>query len=291
MITSQPRPVMLIHDMWLHADALARWVGFLGARQRAAVTPGWPGEQATVSDTWDHTTSSGRLPAVGLVDLIDHFTEVARSFDRPPVIVGHGFGALVAEVLLARGEAWAVAAIEPAVLRGVQPLSWSQLVAGTLVMGAGIRRTQWTALDRRQFRLMFGTASTADSAAGLHRRWSIPAPVGPLVDAALGLVELTGELSAARVPRQRHLVVTGGGDRLAPRGTVRSNLGSTALHPSSLHRVGGRGHSLAVGEGWLEIAHVVTAWLEEIDPPSRPALVNASQLAVHQKTSALAHAS
>ncbi|AWS45628.1 hypothetical protein DKM19_34315 [Streptosporangium sp. 'caverna'] len=74
---------MLIHDRWLHDEAMARWVRLLGEHGRVAVAPGRPGEQQSVSETWEHVRSCRRPPVIELVDLVDHFAAVARLSCRP----------------------------------------------------------------------------------------------------------------------------------------------------------------------------------------------------------------
>ncbi|MDP9840986.1 hypothetical protein [Streptosporangium lutulentum] len=80
---SQARPVMPTHDRWLHDEEMARWVRLLGEQGRVAVAPGRPGEQQSVSETWEHVRSCRRPPVIGPVHLMDHFAAVARLFRRP----------------------------------------------------------------------------------------------------------------------------------------------------------------------------------------------------------------
>ena len=229
---------------------------------------------------------------------------------RSPVVVGHGVGALVAEILLARDEIWAAAAIEPTVLRGAMPLSWRQLVAGTIVLGPGFvtsgavgrpvagpgpRRVRWTALAPAQFQLLFGTAGLG-RAVEAHGRWSIPSPAGPLIDAATGGGEFRPELDRAPAPRGRHLVVAFDPDRLTPRGLVRTNLGSHDSRPA-VRRITGRGQSLFLDHTWVDVAHSVVSWLNDVDPHPHPRTRRAAQktltgpqLVVHNSGTALEHA-
>lgn len=261
------RPVLVIHDMWLHAGLLDPWIHLLGDHGRVASAPGWPGEHPAVSDTHVELDPGKRRPVVGLIDLVDHYSAVARSCPQAPVVVGHGLGALVAEVLLARGHAWAAAAVEPAVLRGVMPLSWRQLVAGSLLVRAGAVRSQWTSLTRQQFQLVFG-ATDAGPAAEVHRRWATPSPAGPLLDAATGDDRLRSELDRASVPRRRHLVITCDPDRLTPPGLIRTNLVASGSRPL-VRRITGRSASLFLDQGWVDVAQAVVSWLNDIDAPSK----------------------
>ena len=62
---------------------------------------------------------------VGLDDVIDHFEQIVRGLDRPPIIMGHSFGGSVAMVLLDRGVGAAGVAIDPGPVKGVLNLPYS----------------------------------------------------------------------------------------------------------------------------------------------------------------------
>ncbi len=269
--------MLLIHDLWLHADALSGWTGILAEHGRVAIAPGWPGEQDTVSETWSQVRS-GRRPPAGLLDLVDHFAALAGTFAVKPVAIGHGFGGLVAEVLLSRGEVWGAAAIDPAVLRGALPFAWPQLVALASALDAGSSRGRWVRLSQHRFRRLYGSGLTAGDVAASHRRWSIPAPVGPVIDVATDAGHLHAELARPADRPRHHLVVNRRPEpHRAPRaGPVQPQ--HRRPHVPAVRRVEGRRHSLAVGDGWLDVARPVLAWLDDVDPPRpttphRPAAV------------------
>ena len=52
-----------------------------------------------------------------------------------PIVVGHSFGGLIAQELLANGYATAAVAIDPAPIKGVKVLPFSQLRSGFPVLG------------------------------------------------------------------------------------------------------------------------------------------------------------
>jgi hypothetical protein len=151
---------------------------------------------------------------------------------------------------------------------------------------------RWTALVPAQFQLLFGTAGLG-RVAEAHGRWSIPSPAGPLIDAATGGGEFRPELDRARAPRGRHLVVAFDPDRLTPRGLVRTNLGSHNSRPA-VRRITGRGPSLFLDHTWVDVAHSVVSWLNDVDPHPHPRTrrvaqktLTGPQLVVHNYGTAL----
>src|SRR6267154_4668375 len=55
----------------------------------------------------------------GLKDVVDHYEQIIRELETPPVIIGHGFGGLVTQILLDRGWGAAGVAIASAPPKGV----------------------------------------------------------------------------------------------------------------------------------------------------------------------------
>ena len=74
----------------------------------------------TEDETWqvDRANASGLTP---------HYAAIAGSLSAKPVIIGHSFGGLLAQILAGRGLAEACVAIDPAPFRGVLPLPISAL--------------------------------------------------------------------------------------------------------------------------------------------------------------------
>jgi pimeloyl-ACP methyl ester carboxylesterase len=267
--------------MWLHATSFAPWVELLAVHGRPAFAPGWPGEPSTVAEARKPSAAAD----VGLVDLVEHFGQVARALPRRPVVVGHGFGGLIAELLLARGDTWAAVSIEPAVVRGPMPMSWPQLAAASLFLDKTARSSRsgslW--LTAAQFRLVFGTALNGSTSQHLHRSWCVPAPARPLAEAATGALS---DLTDPPLPtHRRHLVLTGDSDRLAPAPLVRTNLPGTNDARPAVRRLPGRGHTLVIDPGWADVAYAVLTWLNDVDPLTTTAGPNERH---HQEAAAVA---
>src|SRR6267154_4548057 len=57
--------------------------------------------------------------SLGLDDVVDHYEQIIRELETPPVIIGHGFGGLVTQILLDRGWGATGVAIASAPPKGV----------------------------------------------------------------------------------------------------------------------------------------------------------------------------
>jgi len=82
------------------------------------------------------------LNGLGLAEIVAHYEGIVRGLDRPPVLIGHSFGGLVAELLLDRGLGAAGVAISPAPVKGVLRLPPAMLRATFPVLRSPANRSR-----------------------------------------------------------------------------------------------------------------------------------------------------
>jgi non-heme chloroperoxidase len=120
-------PTVFIHGLWLLPSSWDRWAQVFESAGFTALTPGWPDDPETV----DEANADPEVFAKKSVgDVADHFEDVIRKLDKTPVVIGHSFGGLLAQILAGRGISAATVAIDPAPFRGVLPLPISALQVG-----------------------------------------------------------------------------------------------------------------------------------------------------------------
>lgn len=111
-------PVVFIHGLWLLASSWDRWAAVFEEAGYAPLTPGWPDDPQSVEEArGTPQTFAGK----GVVRVASHFAAVIDRLDQKPVIVGHSFGGLIAQILAGRGLSLATVAVDPAPFRGVLP--------------------------------------------------------------------------------------------------------------------------------------------------------------------------
>src|SRR3954447_10628155 len=134
---SDGTPVVFVHGLWLLPSSWDRWAELFENAGYVALTPGWPDDPETVEEANAHPeVFAGKT--VGQV--ADHFAEVIGMLDRKPVIIGHSFGGLLAQILAGRGLSAATVSISPAPFRGVLPLPISALRASAPVLTNPLNR-------------------------------------------------------------------------------------------------------------------------------------------------------
>jgi pimeloyl-ACP methyl ester carboxylesterase len=225
--------------------------------------PGWPGTPDSVDAA---RKSPESVAGKGINDVVDHYTKIISDLPAKPIVIGHSFGGLIAQRLLTGGAAVAAVAIEPAPIKGVVFLPPSALRVASIVLRNPANRNRAISLTAEQFRYGFANAVSADEAAELYERWTIPSPGKPLFEAATAnfVRHSPAKVDTRKADRGPLLVTAGGKDHTIPaaisRATVRLYGKSHAV--TDLRQFPDRGHSLTVDSGWREVADACLTWLK-----------------------------
>jgi pimeloyl-ACP methyl ester carboxylesterase len=181
------------------------------------------------------------------------------------VVIGHSFGGLIAQELLANGFAAAAVAIDPAPIKGVKILPFSQLRSGLPVLGNPANKKRTVALTANEFRYAFGNAISEDESNALFEQWTIPGPGRPLFeDATANFVKGSPAAIDTHVAdRGPLLLITGTEDHTVPRSVTAAVAKLYAGGPSvtDYREFEGRGHSLTMDAGWRDVATASLDWL------------------------------
>jgi pimeloyl-ACP methyl ester carboxylesterase len=260
---TKPNPIIFIHGLWIHATAWQPWLDLFENNGYVVSAPGWPGERPTVAQTRENPDG---MNDVGIQHMIDHYAEMIRARGGiKPLVVGHSFGGLIAQELLAEGLVAAAVAVDPAPIKGVKALPLAQLRSAFPVLGNPANRHRTVSLTAKQFHYAFGNTLSEEESNALHEAWTIPGAGKPLFEDAGANFS---RHSAAKVDthladRGPLLLTSGTEDHVVPLKVTKEVAAMYSKSPAEtdFHVFEGRGHSLTIDGGWKDVAGVVLEWL------------------------------
>ena len=253
---------MFIHGLWLLPSSWQPWVQAFEEAGLAALTPTWPDDPETIAEARANPeVFAGKT--VGKV--ADHVAEVIGRLDAKPVVIGHSFGGLLAQITAGRGLSAATVAIDPAPFRGVLPLPISALRSAMPVLVNPANRKRAVTLTFEQFRYGWANAVPEAEAHQLYDDFHVAAPGAPLFQAALANVN---PFTEAKVPdhgdRGPLLLISGGADHTVPWAITNASFKRQHRRYSvtEITEVPNRGHSLTIDSGWREVADTALTFVK-----------------------------
>src|SRR5262245_16810317 len=171
----------------------------------------------------------------------------------------------MAEILAGRGLAKVSVAISPAPFRGVLPLPFSALKSGAPVLRNPGNRNRAIPLTYEQFRYAFANAVDEDEAKKLYDGFSVPGPGEPLFQAAAANLNPWTEAKVDTKNPQRGplLIISSDSDHTVPWSIANASYERQSENPgvTEIAKMPGRGHSLTIDHGWLEVAEEAIAFV------------------------------
>src|SRR3954452_10691221 len=257
------QPVVFVHGLWLLPSSWDRWAEVFQEAGLTPLSPGWPDDPETVADAnADPEVFAGK--SVGQV--ADHFEAIIRSLDREPAVVGHSFGGLLTQILAGRGCSKVSVAIDPAPFRGVLPLPFSALKAGSPVLGNPVNRNRAVPLTFEQFRYSFANAVAEEEAKELFETYAVPAPGKPLFQAAAANLNpwTEAKVDTKNPERGPLLVISGEKDHTVPWSIATASYKKQQRNEgvTEIEEIPNRGHSLTIDNGWREVADIALKFVQ-----------------------------
>jgi non-heme chloroperoxidase len=258
----EKKTIVFIHGLWIHASSWRPWMDFFNQQGYNTLNPAWPGDSATVAECRDNPKPIANR---GVTEVADSYAKVIASLPEPPIVIGHSFGGLIAQVLLGRGIAAAGIALDPAPMKGVWQLPFSALRASFPVLANPFNLRKAVSLTFNQFKYGFANALPEEEAKQLYDSLTIPAPARPLFQAAFATIAGSQtKVNTANTSRGPLLITGGEKDHIAPPILGKASAkkyNSSVITEFKLFE--GRGHSLASDHGWKEVAEYSLAWLNK----------------------------
>ena len=261
-MSADSQPILLIHGMWMTPRSWDSWVDHYADRGYRAIAPGWPG----VRDPEETRRDPSALKGLGIKTVVDHYDQIIRGLDRPPIIIGHSFGGLFTQLLLDRGLGAAGVALSTAAPKGVLKLPLSTLRSAWPALGNPANLKKETPLTQKQFHWCFTNALNDQESDAVYQRYYIPGSARPFFQAGLANFNPNAKtkVNYRNPERAPLLLATGTLDRICPPSVNESNFKKQKKAPSVTEHREYPGRSHWPGQdGWEELADDFLNWTVE----------------------------
>ena len=213
--------IVLIPGLWMTALSWENWIKHYSDKGYSVIAANWPGMEGGVEQV---RRDPGSFASLGLKDVVDHYEQIIRELETPPIIIGFGFGGLVAQILLDRGWGAAGAAIASAPVKGIARLPLSVLKLAFSVIGKS-HSSKTASLTAEQFHRAFTNSLTETESLDAFQRYVVPAPYRVLLQTAFAnfISDSAATVNFRNDTRAPLLLLAGGKDRIVPRSIVKAN--------------------------------------------------------------------
>jgi len=256
-------PVVFIHGLWLLPSSWDRWAAKFEEAGYAPLAPSWPDDPDTVEQARANPQAfAGKT--VGMV--AGHLGDVIGRLEKRPVVVGHSFGGLIAQLVAGRGLSSATVAIDPAPFRGILPLPLPALRSVMPVLRNPANRGRAVTLTLDQFKYGWANALSDEEAREIYETFHVAAPGAPIFQAATANLNPGSELKVDTKTAERGplLITSGEVDHAVPRAYAHGAFKKQQANPgvTEFEEIPNRGHSLTIDSGWPEVAELSLTFLK-----------------------------
>jgi pimeloyl-ACP methyl ester carboxylesterase len=214
--------IVLINGLWISALSWELWVQHYTDKGYRVIAMDWPGMEGGIEQLRRDPSS---FAALGLTEVVDHYEQIIRELETPPIIIGYGFGGLVTQILLDRGWGAAGVAIASAPLKGIARLPLSMLKLAFSVLGNSFNSHETTSLTPKQFHRAFTNSLTETESLDAFERYVVPGSNRVLLQTAFAnfISDSAATVNFRNDTRAPLLLLAGGKDRVTPSSLIKAN--------------------------------------------------------------------
>jgi pimeloyl-ACP methyl ester carboxylesterase len=260
------RTLVFVHGGWVTPACWDPFTSYFEARGYRCLAPPWPGKDRSVEAIRNDPSP---LAGLGIREIVDHYEQMIREFDEPPILIGHSFGGLVVQVLLDRGLGAAGIAIDSAPPKGIFAFEPTTMLAlgRILLIPFGWRKVvRWTYTE---FRYAFVHTMPETEARATWDTQIVPDSGRPFFQSAFSMLDRASPASVdfANPERAPLLFIAGEADRAMPSAIVRRTYRAHQASPvrTDFRSIPGRTHWLIAQDGWEEVAQTCGDWIESLE--------------------------
>ena len=257
--------IVLIHGLWMTPRSWEHWVERYTGMGYKVLTPAYPGLGVEVEAL---RADPSPIEALTVPATVESLETLIGELDRPPIVMGHSFGGVLAQILLDHGLGAAGVAIDSVPAEGIKVIPPSQIRASFPVLKNPANRHRAVGFTPEQFHYAFTNTMSEEESAAAYERYHVPAPGafvwgGVLANFTPGHQDTYVDFK--NEDRAPLLFIAGGEDNIMPPSVNESNANhyrrSSAI--TDFREFPGRSHFTVGQDGWEEVADYALDWARE----------------------------
>jgi pimeloyl-ACP methyl ester carboxylesterase len=272
-MTAKKRSVVLINGLWMTPLIWEDWVKHYSDMGYHVLAPSWPRMDRPIEDI---RANPAILNGLGVDEIVEHYEKIIKGLKEPPIIMGHSFGGLFAQILADRALGSAVVAIASAPVKGMLILPFSTAGASFPALGNPFTSNRAAPLTPEQFQYVFGSLLGREESGRAYGRYAVPGPDHALFQA--GFANFNPHASTLvdfhNNDRSPLLLIAGGKDHVSPASVIRRNfhLHRESAAVTEFKEYAQHSHFILGEKGWEQVADYALSWAEQALQPERAAI-------------------
>ncbi len=258
-------PLLFVHGAWLSSQSWENYEQYFGERGFDVSAPEWPRKHGDVAELRESAAESAGL---GVAEIVDHYEELIRKLEQPPVLIGHSYGGLFVELLLDRGLGRAGVALSPAPPKGILSLPLKTLKSGAPALAHPSKWHGVVTLTLEEFTFSFVNTFTPEDASAAYERYAVPETGQIFYEAGFANFHLhpPTEVHFKNGDRAPLLIVGADEDQTVPASLAKAQAKKYERSPAKTDYLefAGRPHFHMIAPDWQEVAEAIDAWLDGV---------------------------
>jgi pimeloyl-ACP methyl ester carboxylesterase len=254
--------IVLVHGLWMTPRSWEHWKSYYEQKGFRVLTPAYPGFEIEVEQLRENPDIIANLT---VPETVEHLADIIDALDTPPIIMGHSFGGVISQLLLARGLGAAGVVIDSAPTEGVRVNPLSQVKSLFPALKNPANRHRAVGFTQDEFHYAFTNTLSREDSDAAWQRYAIAAPgnwvwaYGLIANFKPGHQETWLDYTADRAPL---LFIGGEKDHIMPPAVNKSNAKHYEKSPAitEYHEFAGRDHWTCAAPGWEAVADYALDW-------------------------------
>jgi len=251
--------IVLIPGLWMTALCWEQWVKHYSGKGYCVVARSWPGMEGDIEQLRRDPSSFASL---GITKVVDHYEQIIRELDTPPLIIGNGFGGLAAQILLDRGWGAAGVAIASSPIKGILQRPTISMVGA--ILGDALKDRKVTSLTAAQFHRRYANTLSESESRAAFERYVVPGPTRMLLQTAFAnfVPQAATSVNFRNNTRAALLLVAAGEDLITPPSLVKANfdLYRQSKAETDYKEFPDKSHFIIGEKDWDKVADYVLGW-------------------------------